>query len=151
MIEPLKQFICDSCGCVIETPEDGWIEWLCSYDEEKGKLINKSFRICHHESRCMKLANYPNVSDNHLNHMLEGNAMVIQLYNMLDPGQGQTKGPEVEDVGETVEFLRRLTLPYYEEARQYWSQAMADGYIAGSNDVHSFLPKTLKGILENYS
>ena len=27
MLVPLKQFICDECGTVIESPEDGYVEW----------------------------------------------------------------------------------------------------------------------------
>ncbi len=155
MLEPLKQFVCDTCGGTIEKPEDGWVEWLGYYDEQKEKLINKDFRICHHQSRCMKLANHRHVSDNHLNNMLNDNSMVIQLFSMLDPGPNVSpehyKGPEVEDIRETIEFLRRLTLPYYEEARQYWSDAIADGYFSGSNEVAAYLPYTLKNIIERYS
>ncbi|TXK52138.1 hypothetical protein FVR03_01580 [Pontibacter qinzhouensis] len=102
----------------------------------------------------MKLANHRHVSDNHLNNILEDNSMVIQLYGMLDPGPfispKHYKGPEVEDIREVVEFLRRLTLPYYEEAKQYWHDADADEYFSGSNELSSYLPYTLKNIIERY-
>lgn len=81
--------------------------------------------------------------------------MVIQLYGMLDPEPNvnpqQSKGVKVEDIGETVEFLRRLTLPYYEEARQYWSEEIADGYISEANEISPYFPHNLKSIIERYS
>jgi hypothetical protein len=102
MLEPLKQFICDTCGRVIAKPEDGWVEWLCSFDESQGKFINKNFRVCHHEIRCMKLADHIDSADNHLQNMLKDNAFVLQLYGMLDPGPylnpKDYKGPEVESI-----------------------------------------------------
>lgn len=27
-LQPLKQWICDTCGEIIEAPHDGWLEWV---------------------------------------------------------------------------------------------------------------------------
>jgi hypothetical protein len=34
-----------------------------------------------------------------------------------------------------VEFTRRLTVPYYEEAQLYWNQAEQDGLFDGANEI----------------
>ena len=155
MLEPLKQFICDTCGNIIEKPEDGWVEWLSKFDKNKGKFINKGFRVCHHESSCMKFADHEDSSDNHLQNMLKGNVFVLQLYGMLDPGPYITpeyyRGPEVEEIREVVEMLRRFTLPYYEEARLYFPDANADGRFENSNEPFAYLPHKLKNIIEDFS
>jgi hypothetical protein len=151
MLEPLKQFFCDTCEGIIEKPEDGWVEWLTSYDDERERWVEKNFRICHHVANCMRLASHPDVSDNHLHNLLEDNTMVIQLYGMLESESDPNGGFGVEDIGEVVEFLRRLTLPYYEEARRYWEEAIKDGCIrVGVSEIHPYLPRTLKGIIERY-
>lgn len=35
-MEPLKQWVCDVCGKIIETPDDGYVVWV---EMQKGKLI----------------------------------------------------------------------------------------------------------------
>ncbi len=59
-LEPLRQFVCDKCGEVIETVEDGWLEWFDNYETPA-----QGFRIVHSGGPCY----YPDsadVSDNHL-------------------------------------------------------------------------------------
>lgn len=152
MLEPLKQFFCDTCEDIIEKPEDGWVEWLTSYDDKRERWVEKNFRICHHRARCMRLASHPDVSDNHLHNLLEDNTMIIQLYDMLESESDPNRGFGVEDIGEVVEFLRRLTLPYYEEARRHLEQAKDEGFIEGGpGEISHYLPRTLKSVIEQYS
>ena len=49
-----------------------------------------------------------------------------------------------------VDTVRRLHIPYYEEARQYFSKVDADGQFSGQNEVSVFLPETCKAIIERY-
>lgn len=46
---PLKQWVCDSCGGVIEKPEDGWFEWYT----EMNLSLDTGFRIVHYRESCM--------------------------------------------------------------------------------------------------
>ena len=46
--------------------------------------------------------------------------------------------------------MRRLTIPYYEEARLYWSRAEADGFFDGANEVWLYMPHNLEALIERY-
>lgn len=148
---PLKQFICDTCGGVIEKIEDGWFEWL-SENDPKG-LRYKNFRICHHEEKCMLLANDPDVCDGHLEDYLNEDGH-LHLLSMLHPGDyasDKYDGPRVLEMGEFMEIYRRLTIPLYEDARQYFAQAKNDGFLDSTNDVTLYRERMLTSIIENYS
>jgi len=163
MLKPLEQFICDSCGEVIEKPEDGWVEWLYEKNEETGFSKNRGFKIVHHSPRsplntgirgvnCYHYNNIPNRSDNHLTYFLGVNGLV-ELYAKLDPGEAfadEKELPMVLNLREYVNFMRRLTIPYYEEARKYWSDATNDGYFNGANEIWTFLPDNLRTLIEQY-
>lgn len=138
MLKPLEQFICDTCHGVIEKPEDGWVEWLGYYENHKPR--NTEFRVCHHKSRCMVLANHKNVSDGHLHTKLQFKSFVLQLLDMLSSPH-HTAHPE--DVPGITEMLRRFTIPYYDEARQYLNE---ENY----TDPYDLIERNLKAIiLEN--
>ena len=69
---------------------------------------------------------------------------------LLDPsGDHMPTPPEMRSFVDTV---RRLHIPYYEEARQYFSEAEADadGHFSDQNEVSVFLPETCKAIIERY-
>ena len=152
MLKPLKEFICDSCSQTIEHIEDGWVEWESRCDETKNKIISKNFRICQHKMKCQKLANHPDCSDLPLREFT-GEKAIVQTISFLDDGPYHVQnydGPEAENIKEFAEFQRRLLLPYYEEARQYWSEAMNDGYFGDSNELSIYLPENLKRMIEHY-
>lgn len=152
MLEPLREFICDSCGRPITDTDNGWVEWESFYDKDRQKVVSRNFRICHHEIKCQKLARHPNCSDLPLSEFL-GEMAIVQTTSMLDIGPYHNKdypGPEPDDLREFTDFLRRLTLPYYEEARQWWHQAMHDGYFGDSNEILIYLPKNLKAMIKHY-
>ena len=160
MLKPLTQFICDSCNEIIEKPEHGWIEWLVT-----GARIEDwechSFRIVHHKSRspypgwngCYNYtpATYGK-ADMHLNHLTEQQEMLIELVSII----GTTCKPTFQDIkvahkGEYLQFVRRLTLPYYEEARLYLNKAIANGYFEEERMAGPYHPNTLKELVKMYT
>jgi hypothetical protein len=123
--------------------------------------INHGFRICHHlwatprkgENGCYKYADHRDVSDNHLHHFIDDRIKMAQLLSMIDIGphlRPDYKGPMVDNLRDYVEFMRRLTIPYYEEARQYWSIAKADGFFEGDNELSMYSTDHLKRLIEEY-
>ena len=50
------------------------------------------------------------------------------------------------DLKEFIEVLRRLHVPYWEQARLYWEKALKDGY----HDGCDFSEKTLQSVIERY-
>ena len=50
-----------------------------------------------------------------------------------------------------MEFFRRLTIPYYEEARHYLPLAVADGELEGWIIDYAYAPDVLKRIIKHYA
>lgn len=151
MLTPLTQFICDSCGQVIESPNDGWVEWVGSFEDNKS--VDKNFRICHHKIQCQKLARHPHCSDLPLRDVI-GNNVHAFIFTHLDVGpyhDKESRGPSIVDFRQYTDFMRRLTLPYYEEARQWWNEAMKDGYFGDANEIYIYLPDNLQRMIQHYS
>ncbi len=148
MLTPIQQFVCDSCGQLIEKPEDGWFEWL-----ENTKTKAYGFRIVHHLKSCQYSGHPSDLSDTDLVDVLGPNGLP-KLYRFIDAGPmhdpKRTYVPEVRDLREFMEILRRLTIPYYEEARLYWNDAKHDNYFDGANEVWIYLPKNLKNLIKKY-
>ena len=160
-LQPLKQWICDNCREVIEKPEHGWLEWL----SERGERQNPyhGFKIVHHkpysprnpESSCYFYDKPPqgqSKMDLPLNEFVGLHGMV-HLLTFIDTGPFREEpfyGPHVKDLREWTELVRRLTLPYYEEARFYMKQANTDGFFSESNEIWIYLPDTLKEVIKGY-
>ena len=107
--------------------------------------------------RCGQVIEEPNQGlvewiDDSKTHKASGFKMVMVL-SFLDIGpylEAEYQGPRIKDMREFVEFTRRLTLPYYEEARLYWNQAEQDGLFDGANEISLYLPRTLEQIVRDY-
>ena len=141
---PLKQWICDSCGGVIEKPEDGCFEWYT----EKNTSLDTGFRIVHHRESCMyndRTLEQQNRSlrDLGLARAIGSGGLGYLLFKLELSEKGVYK---LADIKELVEIIRRLHLPHYEEARLYWNDALRDGF----HDGCSFDETTLLDIIENY-
>lgn len=143
---PLLQWKCDACGQIIESREAGWVEWLGG--STPGTKAH-GFRIVHNSSRCQ----YPStarVHDVHLTHLL-GPDGLDRLLQLLTPGWHTGSREEgVTRLDEWEELVRRLQIPNYEEARQHWSDAEADGFLAGAQLRSTADQATLLAILGRY-
>lgn len=154
MLKPLTQFVCDTCGDIIKCPEDGWIEWISDEDREC-----HSFRIVHHQTKsprggrqgCYQHEGEPGRSDSHLDDFL--NLGMIKILSFLDVGphhETEYRRPRVRDIREFVEMTRRLTIPYYEEARLYWDQAERETRSSGANELLIYTEEYLKDVIARY-
>jgi hypothetical protein len=143
---PLRQWQCDACGQVIDRPEVGWVEWLGG--STRGTKAH-GFRIVHNSSRCQ----YPStarVHDTHLTHLL-GPDGLDRLLTLLTPDWHTGSREEgVTHLDEWGELVRRLHIPHYEEARQYWSEAEANGLFADAKQSAAIDQATLLAILARY-
>ena len=143
---PLKQWICDSCGEVIEKPKDGWFEW---YSDTRTHL-ETGFRIVHSRESCMYddrtlREQHRSPLDQQLPVVLGSSGLGYLLF-MLELTEKKKVVRKIASVSEFVEMIRRLHLPYWEEARLYWK----DAYREGLHDACSFDEKTLITIIEEY-
>jgi len=142
-MESLKQWICDSCGEIIERPEDGYVFW------KSQNMKNREFQIVHHV-KCNLDNSFTRSMD--LKRFLGADGLV-RLLAMLDPGPMHQPNHqcEVSEMREFVEFFRRIQLPYYEEARIYWQAAIDDGFFSDANELWIYLPSTLQSLIQQYS
>jgi len=144
-LKPLKQFICDSCGKLIEKPKDGWWEYL---HDRKTELVS-GFRIVHYGGPCyynVQALGRKNISvgDMHLEHMLRSSGFGNMLH-WLELSE-KKKIDDQFNISEFTEIMRRLYLPYWEEARQYWERAFSDGF----HDKCGFSENDLLQIINEY-
>ena len=160
-LQPLKQWICDYCGEVIEKPEHGWLEWLS--EEGEDQYLDHGFRLVHNEQHSPRK---PEGSCYFYNSTQQGQLKLdftlskfvgvdgmVRLLTFIDTGPFREEpfyGPHVRDLREWTELFRRLMLPYYEEARSYMGQAHTDGLFNESNEVEIYLPDTLKKVIRRY-
>ena len=143
-LTPLRQWICDTCGEIIKSPEEGWFEW---YDDRKTSL-QSGFRIVHHRRPCMydegvlrqqgKL-----VSDLNLTTVIGSDGLGNLLFHIELSEKGVRK---LKNLNEFIEILRRLHIPYWEEARLCWEEAYKDGF----HDKCSFDEEMLLSIISEY-
>ncbi len=150
MLEPLKQWICDSCGQVIKSPDDGYVEWLVE-SEESSFSSQYGFKIIHSGEECTC---YPeeeiSLNDAPLEFFLRERGY-LNLLNFLDIGpllMKEYKGPRVKYLREFVEFMRRLTVPYYEEARLYFKNVQTDEHFVLDDSIYQ--EENLIKIIQKY-
>lgn len=151
-LTPLKQWICDTCRQVIESPDDGWLEWITDDDHAA-----QGFRIVHHMPKsprrngCYQHGKNDHRQDTHLSDFVGVDGMAY-LLALLDAGYCDPNGGcDVKSTREFADLVRRLQVPHYEEARLYWSKAEQDGYFDGANQVSPYTQATLTRIVEQYS
>jgi hypothetical protein len=142
---PLRQWICDSCGEIIENPEDGWLEW---YESKRNVLSN--FRIVHHDISCMYNERDLGkrgiiVASQSLDRMIGSNGLAYWLFEIELEEKGKVEY-KIKELTELVEILRRLHVPYWEEARLYWDRAFKEGF----HDGCDFGEKSLLSIIKEY-
>jgi hypothetical protein len=141
---PLQQYICDECGQLIESVDAGWLEWLI---DESG--IHYGFRIVHHATSSPRKTSGRNcyyekhlTGDMHLAHFVATDGLA-KLLSMFDRPQ--------KNMEELIDIVRRLHIPQYEEARQYWKQAEEAEYFSGANEYWPFMQENLTRIIANFS
>jgi hypothetical protein len=140
----LKQWVCDVCGQVIGSPKDGYVVW------KKDGLNNTHFAYrIYHKVICDNddSFNYSSSLEDFL-----GEAGLAKLLTMIDAGKMHQPlyREQISNIRDFLEFFRRVQLPYYEEARLYWQDAIDDDYFADGNELWTYLPQNLKALIKLY-
>jgi hypothetical protein len=144
-LKPLKQWLCDSCGGMINKPGDGWFEW---YTNNKSN-IEEGFKIVHHQKACMYddrslRKQGKSVADLNLTDVIGIGSLAASLFRIELAEKGKLGKI---NLAEYIEILRRLHIPYWEEARLYWDEALK----AGGHDACDFSESTLVAVIDEYS
>jgi hypothetical protein len=143
---PLQQFKCDACGQIIKRPDLGSVEWLAG--PTHGTKAH-GFRLVHNSSRCQYLST-GRLHDIHLVHLLGPDGLATLLVLLAPGGHTGNREEGITNLDEWGEIVRRLHIPHYEEARQYWADAEADGYFDGPAKHAPYSQATLLDILRRY-
>lgn len=121
-LKPLLQWYCDSCGEVIESPEDGMLEWKSFLHDDSEGYNAKDFRIVHGDwIKVCRKKRYEQVdlSDGHLEWFLGYDGLNRLLtYNFM----------KNLDAKKLATIIKRLHIKYFEEARTYIPLAHSEGY-----------------------
>lgn len=161
MLKPLEQFICDTCGEIIKSRNEGIVEWISKTNQTSNNLEIHSHKIVHHfphspltgENRCYQLNDASGQATVQLNNFMNPNNIIARILKPLDIGPLFDKhysGPAITDFRDYVEIIKRLTIPYYEEARLYWQEAVNDGFLEGKHEISAYSVDTLKAIVNQY-
>jgi hypothetical protein len=153
-MKPLQQWTCDRCHELIREPSHGMVESEMVHDAEQGRIFQKRLRIVHHlvasprhdRGGCSFYGHRDcDRADLHLAEYL-GPDGLSDLLLLLDPANSS----ESADPAEVLELIRRLHLPYYEEARRYRREAEGDDLLDGLDPAMFFRQEFLKEVAERY-
>jgi len=127
----MKPWICDTCGEEIKDSSHGWVEWLKLSQESPIKA--KGFRLVHsyphsplkkRQQRCQYDERYhfkneqAIVSDTDLESFMGNDGLTRFLLLIKDNELPQE---------EIFDMMYRIKVPGYEQAREYFSEAMSEG------------------------
>ena len=157
MNKPFTKYVCDVCGETIDSSK-AMLQWAqqptqASADNSYLEEL-KYIRIC-----CKKKSCYSPLENKAIRENLHSQGL------QLDDCLGSEKIDEVltfplgriittEMRKPFLEICRRLTLPYYEEARTFFSVANEDGFYHIGDYLKGYIcwsPEALKEIIQKYS
>jgi len=129
-MEPTTKWICDVCGKEIESPEDGWLEWVEYESQEDGRTRGRDVRVVHHtKSKQEKLEGRTCQFDQDATRRDGGLVCDGPLGWFLGPDGLMRLLSMMEDdrlpVRDVIEVTRRLHMPGYEKARFHFSEAVS--------------------------
>jgi hypothetical protein len=141
MTTPLSTWICDYCHDEITDPTFALLAW-----QSPARGQAHDFRILHKGQKCDR-----DRSDNTLElHQVVGSGGMGPLLALLSQGRffGPSSPAGAVNLDEWVDVFRRVQVPWYEEARQHFSNSAVRGEFADSNEVYVYEQESLKRIIE---
>lgn len=109
---PLGLWYCDVCGNLIEPPQKAYVIW-----KSKGKVA-KDFKIIHQNQCDLHDHNASIPLDNLLG--LDGLTYLLAFLSVgpIHHNSTTSREPQIEDFEAYVDLVRRVQIPYYEQARR---------------------------------
>lgn len=137
-IKPLQTWTCDVCKKTIEKAADGYVVWNDGADGICDLQVIHQGR-CDDDSRINSAA----LAD------FLGTDGLARITALMTYGPLKDNEPhKIKNISELIDFMRRMQLPYYEEARQQlFSRDLKNEYY-DSNEILPYLQRELKGIAE---
>lgn len=145
----MKNWICDSCGGVIEKPEDGWVEWINLGSSKIGRdlrLVHKYGAVSSmKKDRCMfnQDAEFAKdngtVADSSLTDFLGADGLMRLLVFI---SESELPIPDV------LEMIKRLHIPEYEHARKHFKDAIHAGVFEPDMPKNFYGQSDIKATIE---
>lgn len=116
-LDPLTQWECDSCNQIIQDENDGLLEFVVSSDY-KGKVAS-DFRIVHKTENCV-------LPEDMITNNITAIAIGLSKVDRIGRLMKATDKYAIGDIHSFSEIIKRLEVPYYEEARFYINEDVED-------------------------
>ena len=142
MIAPLTQWTCDGCGQDVSGP-DGQLTFR---NEAAEPFLAYEFRIVH-PSSCQR-ANDNAVTEELHTYLGEDGLTRLLAYLTAGPGRAREPGLAVRDIDEFVDLIRRLHTPYYEQARERFTDPQIAQALRSDDRWHPYRPANLRRLAE---
>ena len=133
-------WICDSCHKMIKESVDGTVEWSDIPELRYQGAKCKNIRLVHR--KCSSEKNDENLCDRPLSDFLGFNGLMQLLEFISDD-----KFIEKEEV---LEFIKRLHIKGYEQARFYFNDAIADGIIEINGKERYYAQHQIDSVIKEY-
>lgn len=145
---------CGSCGKLITSVEDGWVEWLVDGEDDKGASTIRGFRLVHNDQS----AGAPGVRGGCRYHadqefarhrsIVEGLPLarfvgfdgLMLLFSFISSGEMPS-----EDV---LELAKRVQIPGYEQSRDLLQNLFAKGLFSASIGEGFYLQCEIQTVLQ---
>ena len=137
--EPLKRWRCDGCGKWIESADKGYVRWLT------GSGGAGDFKVVHQGDCDDGEAPYAMALPEFL-----GPDGLARLTALLSPGplKRGVSAAHAVNLDQWVDLVRRLQLPFYEEARERLHQSSTAKEHAGWDESAPYLRAHLQSLAE---
>lgn len=135
--EPLTRWRCDVCEKWITSAEDGYVLW----EVEPNGVCD--FQIVHQGECDADIASRSEA----LPSFLGPNGLArLTAFLSLGPARPGSRPVHATDADGWVDLVRRVQLPFYEEARAELQRKSAAGEYGGWNEAAPYLQENLRGL-----
>ncbi|MFC0112277.1 hypothetical protein [Kibdelosporangium aridum] len=152
---PLQAWLCDVCGELVTShPNNGLVVWRTDragdgFRKYDFKIVHKTIDSDPEPQRCDPGSSEGYHSSLDLKLFLGPNGLAMLLsWLSIGPLKGGGSAPQVENMDEFVDFVRRVQTPYYEEARSRFDEEKTHHWLGDANEYHPYLPETLRRIAD---
>lgn len=140
---------CDTCRGFIARIEDGWVEWLAC-EEEAERPSMRGLRLvhrrdaspteggCEYDSHREFQQNGSIVEGLSLERFVGPDGLML-LLSLIASGDFSA--------GEVIELTKRVQIPGYEQARDFFQMAIESGYLSPSIAIGFYLQSEIQAVL----
>jgi hypothetical protein len=141
---------CATCGQLITRIEDGWVEWLAGEDED-GNALLRGLRLVHWITASPRPDHACQYDQRHefknSRSVVEGLPLgsfvgpdgLMLLLSLIAPGE--------LPINEVLELIKRVQIPGYEQARELFDDAIAQGVLKPSIGEGYYLQSEIEALL----